>query len=86
MPFHPWQPPRPAALQLTALARRIHALTEQATMEKNRLHAVSGTQTTLAVIVRDLRRSIASIESAIVKLSRAAHKLIASGRTAATAL
>ena len=78
MPYHPWQPPRQGVLQLTALARRIHALTEQATMEKNRLHAVSGTHTTLAVITRDLRRSITSIEAAIAKLTHAAHKLIAS--------
>ena len=77
MPFHPWQPPSMAALQITALGRRIHALTEQSTMEKNRLHAVDSTHTTLPVIVRDLRRSIASVQAAIAKLSREAYKLIA---------
>jgi transposase len=77
MPFHRWQPPSAAAMQVTALARRIHALTEQATMEKNRLHAVNGTKTTLLVIVRDLRRSIASLQAAIVRLSREARKIIA---------
>jgi transposase len=77
MPFHPWQPPSMAALQITALGRRIHALTEQSTMEKNRLHAVDSTHTTLPIIVRDLRRSIASVQAAIAKLSREAHKLIA---------
>jgi transposase len=77
MPFHPWQPPSTTAMQVTALARRLHALTEQATMEKNRLHAVNSTQTSLPVIVRDLRRSIASLEAAIARLSREAYKLIA---------
>lgn len=77
MPFHRWQPPSTAALQVTALGRRIHALTEQATMEKNRLHAVDSTQTTLPIIARDLRRSIASIEAAITRLSREARKIVA---------
>jgi transposase len=77
MPFHAWQPPSTAALQVTALGRRIHALTQQSTMEKNRLHAVAATQTTLPVIVRDLRRSITSLQTAIAKLSREAHKIIA---------
>jgi transposase len=77
MPFQPWHPPCQAALQVTALARRIHTLTQQGTMEKNRLHAVASTQTTLPVIVRDLRRSIASLETAIAKLSRETQKIIA---------
>ena len=77
MPFQPWQPPPAEALQITALARRIHALTQQCTMEKNRLHAVAATATTLRVIVQDLRRSVRSLESAIAKLSRAADKILA---------
>jgi transposase len=77
MPFQAWQPPGSAALQVTALGRRIHALTQQCTMEKNRLHALASTQTALPVIVRDLRRSIASLETAMAKLSREAHKIIA---------
>lgn len=77
MPFQPWTPPPAEALQITALARRIHALTQEMTMEKNRLHAVAASATTLRVIVQDLRRSIASLEAAIAKLSRAAHKILA---------
>lgn len=77
MPFRPWQPPTPAALQISALARRIHALTQQSTMEKNRLHALSATATSLPVIVQDLRRSLRGLETAIAKLSRAAHKILA---------
>lgn len=78
MPFQVWQPPSPKALQLTALTRRIHALTQQGVMEKNRLHAVAVTATTPGVIVEDLRRSVRGLEAAIAKLTRAAHKLLAS--------
>lgn len=77
MPFQPWAPPPAEALQITALARRIHALTQQSTMEKNRLHAVEASTTTLRVIVQDLRRSLRTLETAIAKLSRAAHKILA---------
>jgi transposase len=77
MPFQPWQPPPVEALQITALARRIHALTQQCTMEKNRLHAVEATATSLRVIVQDLRRSVRTLETAIAKLSREAHKILA---------
>ena len=77
MPFQPWQPPPAEALQVTALARRIHALTQQCTMEKNRLHAVTATATTLPVIVQDLRRSVRGLEAAIARLSREAHRILA---------
>ena len=76
MPFQAWQPPSPAALQVTALARRIHALTEQATMEKNRLHAVSATATTLRILVQDLKRSIQSLKRAQTRLTREAKKIV----------
>lgn len=77
MPFQPWPPPPAEALQITALARRIYALTQQCTREKNRLHAVGASATTLRVIVQDLRRSVRSLETAIAKLSRAARKILA---------
>jgi transposase len=77
MPFQRWPAPPVAALQITALARRIHALTQQCTREKNRLHAVEATATTLRVIVQDLRRSVRGLETAIAKLSREAHKILA---------
>ena len=77
MPFDAWKPPSRSAVQVTALARRIHALTEQTTMEKNRLHAVSATATTLRVLVQDLKRSIQSLEKAQLRLMREARKIIA---------
>ena len=77
MPFRRWQPPSPAALSLTALARRIHALTEAATREKNRLHALSATDTSLRVLVTELKRSLQWIERSQARLTRAARKVIA---------
>ena len=77
MPFRPWQPPSQAALSLTALARRIHALTEAATREKNRLHALSSTETSLKVLVREVKRSLQWIERSQARLTREARKIIA---------
>ncbi len=77
MPFQAWQPPAPAALEITALARRIQALTEERTREKNRLHAVEATATSLRVLVADLKRSIQSLDRARVRLAREAHKILA---------
>ena len=78
MPFRAWQPPSSVALALSALARRIHALTETATREKNRLHALSVTDTSLKILVTELKRSLRWIERSQAKLTQAARKLIAS--------
>src|SRR5664280_2302578 len=77
MPFQAWQPPSPAALSVTALTRRLHALTESATREKNRLHALSATATTVKVLVADLKRSLQSIARGQARLAREARKIIA---------
>ena len=77
MPFRAWNPPSVAARQVNAVGRRIHALTRQGTMEKNRLHAAEATRTTLPAIVRDLRRSVRSLENAIARLQREGCKIIA---------
>ena len=77
MPFQKWELPAAAAPQITALARRIHALTRQCVREKNRPHAVEATATTLRVIAQDLRRSVRGLESAMARLSRAAQKILA---------
>ena len=78
MPFHAWKTPSVAARQVNAVGRRIHALTQQCAMEKNRLHAASATATTLPAIVRDLRRSVRSLENAVVRLQREGQRIIAS--------
>jgi transposase len=77
MPFQPWQPPSSAALSVTALARRIPALTESATGEKNRLHALSATGTSLPILVSELQRSLRFIAGSQAKLTRQARKIIA---------
>jgi len=77
MPFQAWQAPTAAALQLTAIVRRLHALTEQATMEKNRLHALEATAASLRIVATDLQRSLRTIEKAKRQLTRAARKLVA---------
>lgn len=77
MPFQAWQPPSRAALELTAVARRLQALTEQATAEKNRLHALAATAASLRLVVADLKRSLRGIEKAQTRLTRAARQIIA---------
>lgn len=78
MPFQAWQPPSPAGLQLTAVTRRMHTLTEQATAEKNRGHALAASAANSAVVVADLKRSLRAIEKAQARLARAAGQIIAS--------
>lgn len=71
MPFEPWHPPSPAAFKLVAVARRLEALTEMMTQEKNRLHAASLSQAQPAIIRVDLQRSIAAQQRAIQRLTTA---------------
>jgi len=77
MPFQAWQPPSRAALQLTAVTRRLQTLTEQATAEKNRGHALAATAASSTVVVADVKRSLRAIEKAQARLARAAEKIIA---------
>ena len=77
MPFRRWQRPSSPALSLTAVVRRIHALTEAATREKNRLHALSVTETSLKIVERELRRSLQWLERSQARLRRAARQIIA---------
>src|SRR3990172_12663103 len=56
MPFKPWQPPSRAALELCALARRLEAITDLCTAEKNRLHAAQAAQA-LPQIIRQIGRA-----------------------------
>lgn len=76
MPFHPWRPPSTTARCLCALARRIQAVTDLCTAEKNRLHAASAAEALPAAVRQDLRRSIAFQERAIECLLRQAVKLL----------
>ena len=76
MPFEPWQPPSRSALQLRAISRRIRALTQASTAEKNRLHAASSSQTTPTILRRDLQSSIRHFQNSIQRLRQEALKII----------
>jgi transposase len=76
MPFVPWRPPSPAALKLVAVARRLEALTEMLTAERNRLHAASLSEALPALVRRDVQRSIQTQHRAIERLTRAAQEFV----------
>jgi transposase len=78
MPFVAWRPPSATALKLVAVARRLEALTEMLTAEKNRLHAVSLSEALPTIVRRDVVRSIQNQQRAIERLSRAAQELVLS--------
>ena len=75
MEFVPWRPPAIEKLQLRALGRRIAALTQMRTQEKNRLHAAEyGTE--IKVIRNDLEVNIRHLVRRIEQLQKEAGKLI----------
>jgi transposase len=76
MPFQAWQPPSLNRLQLRTLARRIGALTQMKTQEKNRLHSTEFGQDLHRAIRRDLETHIRQLERQIQKLEEAAVDLI----------
>lgn len=76
MPFRAWEPPSSNRLQLRALARRIGALTQTKTQEKNRLHSTEFGQHLHQAIRRDLETHIRYLERQIQKLEEAAVDLI----------
>ena len=76
LPFEPWQPPAQNALHLCALGRRLEAITDRGTAEKNRLHATRAAQALPASVRQDLERSIRFHERAAERLTGAALKLI----------
>ncbi len=78
MPFQPWRPPSAAAFKLVAVARRLEALTDMMTQEKNRLHAASLSHALPPVIRIDLQRSIGTQQRAIARLTSAALEFVLS--------
>ncbi len=78
MPFQAWQPPSETVLHLCAVARRLEALTELCTAEKNRLHAATAAQALPELVRQDLKGSIEFHEGAAERLSTNALELIAS--------
>lgn len=69
MPFEPWRPPSPAALQLRSAARRIDIVVRSLTAERNRLHAMKSATGAEADFVReDLEESIDHLKKRIARL------------------
>ena len=75
MDFVAWQPPASENLQLRALGRRIAALTEMRTQEKNRLHAAESC-VELKVIRNDIEVNIRHLDRRIEQLENQASELI----------
>lgn len=72
----PWAPPRDLYLQLRDVGRQINRLTASRTQAKNRLHALSATRSTLALLIEDEREAIALLDRRIDRLTQAALELI----------
>lgn len=74
MDFKPWQPPPEENLHLRTLARRMSALSEMRTEEKNRLHAAEATET-LECIRADIEATIEFLTGRItlLKMEAGAH-------------
>ena len=75
MPFIPWHPPATHNLQLRALARRIAALTQMRTQEKNRLHAAQSCKR-LQPICHDIEVNLRHLGRRIDQLLSQASRLI----------
>lgn len=75
MDFVAWKPPASEKLQLRALGRRIAALTEMRTQEKNRLHAAESCAE-LKLIRNDIQVNIRHFDRRIEMLESQASQLI----------
>lgn len=73
--FEAWEPPSRTVMQLRALGRRLHQLTQMKTQEKNRLHAARSTEE-LAIVRSGIERSIESLEAQIEETQRAAMEIV----------
>jgi transposase len=77
MEFVPWTPPAPAYWQLRECSRRISALIEARTQEKNRRHASTRVADRSSAVQTSIRQHIAALDRQIEKLRAAALELIA---------
>lgn len=75
MDFKPWCPPAAEKLELRALARRMMALTEMKTQEKNRLHAALQSDE-YACVRNDIEVNIRHLERRLKALEKQAAALI----------
>lgn len=78
MPFTRWRAPDPNLLQLRTLTRYIAGLTAELQRGKNRLHAAASCSSTPTCLIKDLRRSLASLQRRILLLRHQAMELVRS--------
>ena len=71
-----WTAPSVSSLALKDLGRQIQRLTADRTKAKNRLHAFTSKQSTLDVIIKDMKSSIESYDKRIMLLTDAAMEII----------
>lgn len=76
MPFQPWQPPSQDRLALRAYGRYLTQLTEERTVAKNRLHALTSTQSSPKALIVDLTEAIEALDRRIDGLRKEAVALI----------
>jgi transposase len=76
MPFTAWRVPSPAQLRLRSLSRYLHALSEERTRTKNRLHAARGSSITPRAVLEDLNRELKRITQRLLQLRRQAMLLV----------
>lgn len=81
MPFIAWRAPSHAQLELRSLSRHLHALTEEHTRIKNRMHVARGSRTTAAAVVDDLKRELARIAKRLLGLRRQSMLLVRADAT-----
>lgn len=72
MPFEPWKPPSPQALELRSVTRRIQALTHTSTAEKNRLHALEQSVQSSPLVRESIERSLEALAQELHALCLAA--------------
>ena len=72
MPFVPWTPPDPSILELRGLSRRIEAMSNTVTQEKNRLHANQQSEELSEFVKQDIRELVELLEGRIDRLRKQA--------------
>lgn len=77
MEFVVWTPPRPAVLELRAVARRLAALTAMQTQEKNRVHAASVSAEASPLLRVDIEAHLAHLRERIATLQEQAAMIVA---------
>lgn len=71
-----WVAPSPAHLALRAMGRHLNRLTGHRTRNKNELHALQATGTTVQILIDDEEEAIASLDRRIERIRKAAREEI----------